>query len=227
MSRPAPSPPRIAGSITLAILLCATLPGCATQPAGEDGLWRWEADQLAREEARLERSPHTIDDPELGLWIDELLLRIDPGHAPRIRVFIVDRDDRQADLVGGRLLRLGSGLLRELRDEDELLFVLAHEIAHRRLGHFAARKRSDWDPLAAEIAADAEARLTLQRLGRPDGAGRTLLTRLVTRLERADDIATIRRRIEALPETTTTAAPAAGVAARDDARFARLLARYR
>lgn len=226
MARPCSRPLRFAAHAIGTVLLASAIPACAPLPPADGPLRPWQVSDVQRYAARLEASPSNVDDPELVAWIRSLLYRIDREHGTQLQVFVIDQAAPQADLVGGRLLRLRTGLLRELDSEQELLFVLAHELAHRRLGHVAERATPDWDPVAAEIAADLDARRCLRSLGLDGDVGRNLLERLATRLQRADDLATIRRRIDALavPSDEPDAVEPYRL---DPLRFTRLLARYR
>lgn len=227
MSRPGSPLHRSASrGVRVALLACAVV-ACAPLPPADGPLRPWQVAEVDRYAERLGRSPQIVEDAELTAWVGERLRLIDPDHGNRIQVFVIDQPATQADLVGGRVLRLRTGLLRELHSEPELLFVLAHEISHRRLGHLAAREMSGWDPVAAEIEADLDARRTLQSLGIEGGIGRELLARLAAKLERADDLATIRRRIDALGAPATVSDAAVEPYRPDEVRFARLLARYR
>jgi hypothetical protein len=227
MRRPAQHRTRFVTCAIVAAVVSCAVAGCAGLPPADGPLRPWQVAEVDRYAQRLRGSPQVVDDPALERWIGDLLRRIDPEHGARLEVFVLDRPGAQADLVGGRLLRLRTGLLRELRDVDELYFVLAHELAHRRLGHFASRVGSEWDADAAEIEADREAQRALLRLGFPPDTGLELLRRLAARRDDAAVTASIRQRIEAMERTG--AEPAADLAAsvEDADRFERLLAPFR
>lgn len=210
----------VLAALTSAVVACAPLP-----PSG-DGLRRWEVAEVEHRAERLRRSAHRIDDPALHAWLTGLLERIDPAGASRLEVFVLDGPQRQVDLVGGRLLRVRTGLLRMLASEDELVFVLAHELAHRSLGHVAAQQQSGWDPDGAEIDADREAGVALVRLGYARDAGRILLARLLTGVEAPRDRTRIEARIAAM-ELAPEPQPAAARNTVGDPRFEALLAPYR
>jgi hypothetical protein len=138
-----------------------------------------------------------------------------------MRIHVLDRPTPRADLLGGQVVVLHLGLLVRTRDEAELAFVLAHELAHRRLGHVAARRLADWDAQAAELAADRDAARTLQRLGYRVSAGSELLRRLLETSRSGAARELIEARIQALPAT------GAGTTATTDREFEAASAPYR
>jgi hypothetical protein len=228
MRRPALPPPCSVPQRLALSVLAGVLGACAPLPPADGPLRPWQVAELDRQAERLERSPRTIRDPALVAWIVERLRLIDPEHGPTLRVFVLDDPATQADLVGGKLLRVRAGLLRELRDEPELLFVLAHEVAHRRLGHVAARESPNWDAIGAEIEADRVARQSLRSMGLAPDTGQALLQRLAAGLKRTEDLATIRRRIDALASPQPATPSDVDEPYRTDpARFAQLMSRYR
>jgi hypothetical protein len=201
------------------------LAGCGSLPPAEGALRPWEVAELEHQIRRLEASSRRVDDPALMRRIEQWLGRIDPIAAAPIRVFLLDGPRPQADLVGGRLLRIRTGLLRQLRHEDELVFVLAHELAHRRLDHVRARRDPGWDQGLAEIEADRIAHADLIRLERDPGAGFALIARLRPHATTAAEREQARARMDAL---AALGAPAGRPSRRDsDAAFEALLAPYR
>jgi hypothetical protein len=221
---PAGPCPKVRGLILAGF--ASALGACAPLPPAQDGLRPWEVAEVARQSERLRRSAQRVDDPALHAWLTGLLERIDPAGASRIEVFVLDLPQPQVDLVGGRLLRVRTGLLRELASEDELVFVLAHELAHRSLGHVVAQQQPGWDPDRGEIDADREARAALGRLGYSPDAGRTLLARLLGGVEARRDRARIEARVAAMAAPPSMPARTPGDT-QEDRRFEALLAPYR
>lgn len=80
----------------------------------------WAAERVARVMARLER-----------------------GVAPaeRFEALVVWLADHNAFTTAGRTLYISRRLLERLADDDAAAFVLAHELAHHRLGHVPALPR--------------------------------------------------------------------------------------
>lgn len=207
-------------SVGLGLALSLVLAGCATRPSGPDGLTRIEQAELQRRERQLHASPQRVRDARLEAYLQRLLMRLG-NEAPAMRIHVLDRPAARADLLGGQVVLLHLRLLVETRNEAELAFVLAHELAHRRLGHVAARRRADWDADAAELAADGDAVQTLQRLGYRVSAGRELLRRLLETTRAPAARALIEVRIQALPATD------AGATAATDGEFEAATAPYR
>ena len=179
----------------LLLLISAWLAGCAGAPRAGGGPTAWERERLDRLEAQLESSPRRVHDPDLLGYLERFLRRLATGEPPRL--YVIEAPAPQADLLGARLLRLRTGMLAAVATEDELAFVLAHELAHGELGHLAARRDAGWDAARAEREADAAALRTLARLRFDPGAPRALLERLAAGLPEGDRL---RDRIEALPQ---------------------------
>lgn len=179
--------------------MLAGLVGCAAQP-GPEGPTRWEDEAVQQQAAALRAAPERVTEAALLARIGRLLCGLDREACNAIEVVVLDRPGLRCELVGGRLLRIHLPLLQALPDDDALAFVLGHEVAHRRLGHVAARRRFGWDPVAAEIAADAEARHLIVAAGHRDAALATLQA-LRTRGAFVD--ATLDARIDALAATVT------------------------
>lgn len=173
--------------------LFAGLAGCA---ASGSGLTAFEREQLERRERRLAMATQRVHDADTLARIASLLGRIDP--AARSRLYVLDHPAPQAELIGGEVLLVRSGLLEAVRSEDELAFVLAHELAHGALGHVEARRAPGWDALAAEIAADEWACAALVRAGWRAQAGAELLGRMAAAIEDDAARALVERRREVL-----------------------------
>jgi hypothetical protein len=147
-----------------------------------------------------------LDDPAARDWLQARAEALAGGEP--VQVQLVDGAAIQADLEPDGRLRLWRGLLLRTRDEAEITFVIAHELAHRALGHFDRRaSASDWDPLAAELEADRQAIDTLRQMGLRGDAGTSLLSLLDAEFAlalAADDPArlVVSRRLEALWELT-------------------------
>lgn len=178
--------------------LFAGLAGCA---AGS-GLTAFERERLARRERGLAMATQRVHDAATLGRIGELLARIDPAAQPRL--YVIEHPAPQAELIGGEVLLVRSGLLQAVRSDDELAFVLAHELAHGALGHVEARRRPEWRALEAEIAADAWARTRLAARGFRPEAGAELLSRLEPGLPEAAR-PVVRDRLQAMAR-----APASG-----------------
>ena len=150
---------------------------------------------MQQQEAILLASPQRVRDAALERRLATMACRLDAEACGAVRIVVLDAPGLRAELVGARLLRLHRTLLDALPDDDALAFVLAHELAHRRLGHVGARRGPRWDASGAELAADARARGMTVAAGYRDAAHATL-----SRLRGAGtfDNALLDRRIAAL-----------------------------
>lgn len=157
------------------------------------------------------RPAATLDDPQATAWLQaraEALAGGDP-----VRVEIVDAARIQAELDADGRLRVWRGLLLRTRDEAEVTFVLAHEIAHRALGHFARRAdAAAWDPVAAEREADVAALEVLRQMGLRADASTSLLSLVAGEAALDPDVdraalALVEQRLEVLWEQVGGAPP--------------------
>lgn len=88
-----------------------------------------------------------------------------PGCASRVELVPGKKLNAAAD---GRIVQITSGVVGETRDDDELAFVIAHEMAHNILGHAARLDRAGRS--AANIrATETEADLLALRLMKAAG----------------------------------------------------------
>lgn len=147
-----------------------------------------------------------LDDPAARDWLQARAEALSGGEPVQVELF--GGAPIQADLQPDGRLRLWTGLLLRTRDEAEVTFVIAHELAHRTLGHFERRESGpDWDPLVAELEADRQAINTLRQMGLRGDAGTSLLSLLDAEFAQVlaeDDPARVlvSRRLEALWELT-------------------------
>lgn len=179
-----------------ALLLLAGLAACAGPGAG---LTRFEREQLERRERGLAMSTQRVHDPAVLGRLVHWVGRIEPGAT--LRLYVIEHPAPQAELIGNEVLLVRTGLLAAVRSDDELAFVLAHELAHRALGHVAARRTPGWDARGAERAADRWAAARLQALGLDPAAGRTVLARLLPGLPPPAQ-PPVRDRLDALEDGT-------------------------
>ena len=167
---------------------------------------------MQQQETALLASPGRVHDAALDRRLDGMLCRLDADGCGAVQVIVLDAPGLRAELIGARVLRLHRPLLDVLQDDDALAFVLAHELAHRRLGHVGARRGLHWDADAAEMAADALARRMSVAAGYRDTAHATLVQ---LRSIGGFNDALLGRRIAALRDATPDGA-CAGTCATDD-----------
>jgi hypothetical protein len=190
----------------ISVAIVCNVAGCAIAPR-DDGLTPAEAVQAKRIEFQQADAGNRVRDDALEAYLGRTLAALDPHPTSPIVLYVIDDPTPQADLLANRVLRLRLSLLLALRSEDELLFVMAHELAHRDLDHLSARRGSGWNPAAAEREADGHAVATLRRLGRRASAGVELLARLSTDANDAAYRHALADRIEGLRRIEPDAPP--------------------
>ena len=190
------SPSGLLAGLALLLSACAGAP----QPSGGD----WDAQQLARREQRVAEGAIGARDSKAEMALRSDLCQIDPVACGSIRVYVVDRPEAQARLWPNDMLIVSGGLLRLMAAGDANAdamrrFALAHEVAHRQLGHFDRRDRRDWNADAAEREADDYAIEALKAAQLPPDAGIRLLQAIITeRGENARSAKRLRGRIAAM-----------------------------
>ncbi|EGV29527.1 peptidase M48 Ste24p [Thiorhodococcus drewsii AZ1] len=106
----------------------------------------------------------------------KIVAQVDPHHVDDWRFFVVRNLEPTAFAVGGNRFVVSDGLIAFVRNESDLVAVLAHEIAHQRLRHFCDQAPTDAKrirygsivqhfDLDTERAADAEAVRLLELAG--------------------------------------------------------------
>jgi hypothetical protein len=127
-----------------------------------------------------------LADPEIVAWLQARADALSGGQP--VRVEVLDGPRVQAELGADGTLRIWRGLLLRTRDEAEITFVIAHELAHRALGHFERRDAgAGWDPLEAEREADRAALESLRQMGLRADASTSLLSLALGEAQRDDD----------------------------------------
>lgn len=131
----------VAVSISAALLLSST--NVAAQPAFrpanlkpdlsslEGGIWG-ESDKA---EMALKTSGELNRDQKLTTYVKGVLCRIASQYCGEIRVYVVDRPFLNAGVLPNGCVEINSGLLLRARTEDELAFVLGHEVTHFARNH--------------------------------------------------------------------------------------------
>lgn len=105
---------------------------------------------------RLRQQSPVIDDPFLNQYINDLVNRLIP-HSDLIdrntTQVIVDSPQLNAFAVPGGIIGINLGLLLYSDNEDQLISVLAHEIAHLSQRHYARRVEQSSQQTPVAIAA--------------------------------------------------------------------------
>jgi len=143
-----------AAGLALAFAL-AVAPGCAGGPGGEGGFQPFkalvpdigieqerlvgaQADEQIR--AQLTERGLLIDDPEVVGWINDLgdaIVHTLSDRNFQYRFRVIREDSLNAFALPGGYIYFHSGTVLEAHDLDELVGVMAHEIAHSRRHHWA------------------------------------------------------------------------------------------
>jgi predicted Zn-dependent protease len=109
------------------------LPGYVPQPESKDerGLWM----EMADYEKQLGASPLVIHDPQLNGYVRDVFCRVAGDYCRDVRIYIVRNPGFNASMAPNGMLVLWTGVFMRVRDEDELAFVLGHELAHYQRAH--------------------------------------------------------------------------------------------
>lgn len=107
----------------------------------EGGLWGL----MDREEARLKRSPLTIQDKDLRAYLSDLVCRLSEGHCADIRVHPVRVPKFNAMMAPNGMMLVWSGLMLRAENEAQLAAVLGHELGHYLERHQVEQLRAAKD----------------------------------------------------------------------------------
>lgn len=128
------------------------LVGCTSAPAPD-------AERIARGSLALHAAIDTygaVRDPEVGNYLVYLGGRLITGlnnagkDCPGCDITLLDTNEALAYSPGPGHIVLSRGMFRRLKNEAELAFVIAHELAHHVLGHHAAI-HSPTEPVASSV----------------------------------------------------------------------------
>lgn len=103
----------------------------------EGGLWAL----MAREEARLSRSPFLLKDARLHDYIQGIACSLGGEHCPDIRVHLVRTPLFNASMAPNGMMQIWTGLLLRVDNEAQLAAVIGHEIGHYLERHSLERLR--------------------------------------------------------------------------------------
>lgn len=101
----------------------------------EGGLWGLSD----RAEAYVRMSAELNRDPALNTYVRKVVCRVGSEYCGEIRVYVLDRPPLNAAAAPNGYLEVNSGLLLRARTEDELAYVLGHEVTHFARNHSLAR----------------------------------------------------------------------------------------
>jgi Zn-dependent protease with chaperone function len=124
-----------AGALTVALLLSGCAVGTASAPASTE---RSEAPRSSQSSSQKTVDPAQVE--RLKRAMLPLLRAMDRPRAPgEVKVGVVDDPDINAANAGNGEFYVTTGLLQKASD-DQLLAIMAHEVAHEDLGHVAKQQ---------------------------------------------------------------------------------------
>ena len=142
----------------LLAVLAITVSGCTAAPRSdlqpgttpaadsvEGGLWM----VMERAEAQLRTSGKVIPDPELQRYVQDLTCELAGEYCGQIRTYVVRQPGFNASMAPNGFMTVWSGLLLRCENEDQLVTVLGHEIAHYVRRHSVQRWETARDSLTA------------------------------------------------------------------------------
>ncbi|PVM92230.1 hypothetical protein DDF62_03510 [Caulobacter radicis] len=149
--------PRAKGLALLAAAVLAAAPAGAQpraphlRPADtsdEGGIWALseKAELAARQSAERNR------DPALNGYVTGVVAKLAPEYQGDIRVYVMDRPFFNAQMAPNGYGEVWSGLLLRVETEDELAFVLGHEVGHFSENHSIEAYRALKARLGATMA---------------------------------------------------------------------------
>lgn len=120
-------------------------PHLQPDPASDEaGLWAKsdKAELGAKSSAEIDR------DPALNVYVHDLVCKLASEYCAELRVYVMDRPYFNASMAPNGYMEVWSGLLLRAETEDQLAFVLGHEIGHFAENHSieawrAAKARSN------------------------------------------------------------------------------------
>ncbi|MFT4253548.1 MAG: M48 family metalloprotease [Caulobacter sp.] len=149
--------PRAKGLALLAAAVLAAAPAGAqpraphlrpAETSDEGGIWALseKAELAARQSAERNR------DPALNAYVTGVVARLAPEYQGDIRVYVMDRPFFNAQMAPNGYGEVWSGLLLRVQSEDELAFVLGHEVGHFAENHSIEAYRALKARLGATMA---------------------------------------------------------------------------
>lgn len=97
----------------------------------EGGLWSLFDKAEAHAKTSAERDP----DPAIQAYVGQVACRLATEYCADMRVYVMDRPFLNATCAANGWVEVYSGMLLRARTEDELAFVLGHEISHFARNH--------------------------------------------------------------------------------------------
>lgn len=92
----------------------------------EKGLWN-EMEELERS---LGKSALLIRDPEMTVYINDIVCRVAAAYCGDFRVYVVRNSNFNASMTATGMMQIWTGLIARSSSTDEVAAVIGHEIAH-------------------------------------------------------------------------------------------------
>ncbi len=138
----------LAAWTSLLCMACASAPVRDLAPgekppidSDEAGLWM----MMDKIEANLNSSGRLETDPELNRTVRGILCRLAPEQCADIRVYIVSTPHFNATMAPNGSMQVWTGLMLRAQNEDQLAFVIGHELGHFQKRHALTRWRTARD----------------------------------------------------------------------------------
>ncbi len=126
--------------LSVLCLLALLGAGCATPTPKEDispgarpaldsdeaGFWM----QMDQVEEALKTSGRVVTDPDLDVYVRDIVCRLAPAYCGDVRIYIVQSANFNASMAPNGSMRVWSGLILRAENEAQLAYVLGHELAH-------------------------------------------------------------------------------------------------
>lgn len=108
------------------------------ETSDEGGLW----EEMGKSEVKLKASAQVDQDPAINAYVRGVVCKIAAEYCNELRVYVLDAPILNAYVAPNGYVAVYSGLLLRVRTEDELAYVLGHEVSHFARNHSLARQRS-------------------------------------------------------------------------------------
>jgi predicted Zn-dependent protease len=107
-------------------------PGLKPDPtSAEAGIW----DLSDKAEVHVKSSAELESDVELAAYVRQVICKVAPEYCTELRVYLLDRPVLNAAAAPNGYVEVNSGLLLRAQTEDELAYVLGHEVSHFARSH--------------------------------------------------------------------------------------------
>lgn len=141
---------RPARAVPVLAFLCLFITACATGPiediepgkrpalnTDEAGFWM----VTDRVEEKLRTSGRVVKDPEINVYVRDILCRVTPEHCANIRLYVVRTPNFNASMMPNGAMQVWTGAILRSRNEAQLAYVISHEVAHYLRRHTVQRWR--------------------------------------------------------------------------------------